>query len=167
MVVFMGGDFPPARAGRHRGSADEKAADDSNREELRQPWKTLTPEERRAKIRELRQTNTTGRDGKRRATFARLTPAERAARLKELGIDVEQLKKLPPAERQKELRQLAVKRLAELRKKKTDGTLTVEEEKQLVRGEAIGKRFGRPDATGGEGGKSGPASGDSAPTDKK
>lgn len=148
-------------------AADEKAPGDSNREEVRQQLKALTPEERRAKIKELREKSPAGREGKPLANFARLTPAERAARLKEMGIDVEHLKKLPPAERRKDLRQMAEKRLAELQKKKAEGTLTPEEEKQLARGETLRKRAGRHQATGVEAGKSAPAPVESTPGEKK
>lgn len=150
-------------AGWVRG-ADEKTPDESTRQELRQQLKALTPEERRAKLKELRAKHPEARP---LANFARLTPAERAARLKEVGIDVERMKNLPPAERRKELRDRAEKRLAELQKKKADGTLTPAEEKQLLRGETLQKRLGRAPAHTDQTGKSTPAPAESAPPEKK
>jgi hypothetical protein len=129
-----------------------------NREELREQLKSMTPEQRQARIRELRdrQMGTNRVDiEKRRQEFQKLQ---------------EELKGLPPEERQKKMREWRQKQglaqpgfrtidtdqakakrqelkgrveqqLAELRKKKTDGTITEQESKRLERMEVMSKRL--------------------------
>jgi len=81
-----------------------------NREELRKEFQNLTPEEREAKRKEF---------------------MEKGA--KDLGLDQEELKKLSPEERRAKIKEAAEKKLAELQKKKTDGTITDSEKETLQR----------------------------------
>ena len=129
-----------------------------DRQALREQLKNLTPEQRQAKIRELRErqmgTNRVDID-RRRQEFQKLQ---------------EELKGLPPEERQKKMREWRQKQglaqpgfrtidtaqakakrqelkgrvdqqLTELRKKKTDGTITEQESKRLERMETMSKRL--------------------------
>ena len=96
------------------GASGQKPSD-QKQEKRREDFKNLSPEERRAKWREVRE--------KREAW----TPEQREAK-------------------RKELRERFDKCLADLKKKKTDGTITEQEAKQLERMEQMKKRlqqFGR------------------------
>ena len=77
---------------------------------------------------------------KLREELKNLSPEERQAKLKELR---EKQQKLTPEEREaqrKQIRERMEKRLADLHKKKADGTLTEQETKQLERLEQMKKR---------------------------
>lgn len=138
------------------------------REEIREQLKNLTPEEREAKLKELREKFGKSADSdearKRREEFQKLTPEEREAKMKEfrakqgqrpggggeLAKQREELKNVPPEERAaklKELREKMEKRHDELLKKKTEGTLTAEEQEQLNRYDAFKNRQGAADPT--------------------
>jgi hypothetical protein len=140
-----------------------------NREQLREQLKGLTPEQRQAKLREMRDrqlgTNRVALE-KRREAYQKLQeelkglpPEERQARMREwrekqgLGrpgfrtIDTDQAKT-----KRKELKKRIDQQLTELRQKKADGTITEQESKRLERMELMGKRLeernGSGDATG-------------------
>lgn len=110
-------------------AADEPAAPDKT--PAREDFEKLTPEERAARIKQRRETNS--------------TPFGEALQRKR-----EELKNLTPEEREakrKEFRERFQKQVGDLRKKKADGTISAEESKRLERLEQIIRRFeqGRPD----------------------
>lgn len=105
----------------HSRAADETApaASTPNRAELREKMKNMTPEERSAAMKEWREKHPEAaakvkEAQERRANSKDLTPEEREAKLKER-------------------RATAEARVADLQKKKTAGTITEQESKQLVR----------------------------------
>jgi hypothetical protein len=109
-------------------AADENPAKDakSQRQELREKLKNMTPEERQAALKKWREEHpeaTTPREQLRKqsAEGNKLTAEQREARRKEMHAALE-------------------KRLAELKKKQTDGTLTDLEKKRLERLELALKR---------------------------
>ena len=137
-----------------------------NREHLREQLKNLTPEQRQAKLREMRErqlgTNRVEIE-KRREAFQKLQeelkglpPEERQARMREwrekqgLGgpgfrtIDTDQAKA-----KREELKKRIGQQLSELRKKKADGTITEQESKRLERMELMAKRLEERAAPGG------------------
>ena len=102
-------------------AADPVSTNKLSREEIekrREEWGKLTPEERNARMKEMRERAME----KRREDFNKLTPEEREAK-------------------RKELRERLEKRLNELRAKQTNGTITPEETRDLERREQIKKRF--------------------------
>jgi hypothetical protein len=144
-----------------------RAADDPapppglpSREELREKLKGLTPAERQAKIKELRdKAGTAGlmsdEAQKRRAEFEKfresvkdLPPAERATKLREWreknpGAPVGPAG-MTPEERQarrKEFSKRIEDQLDALKKKKADGTITEDETRRLHRMEQMAKRL--------------------------
>jgi translation initiation factor 3 subunit A len=130
-----------------RGADDTPPAKTPNREELREQLKNLSPEEREAKIKELREKRRAEME-KTREELKKLPPEERAAKIKELrekrAAERPELKNLTPEEREakrKEMKARMEQRLADLRKKKVDGTITPQEEKRLERMEEMGKRL--------------------------
>lgn len=94
---------------------DTKPAERPSREELREKYQKLSPEEREAKAKEIREN----------------MEKRRGEAFKELGLNPEELKKLPEAERREKIKEAAEKKLAELRKKQADGSLT-DSEKQML-----------------------------------
>lgn len=88
-----------------------------NREELREKLKGLTPEERAAKIKEFREKHPQAGPAVRN----RLEQMQKA--VKELGLDPQELRQLPPEERRARVKEAADKKIAELEKKKSAGTL--------------------------------------------
>jgi hypothetical protein len=96
------------------------ATEPDRREELREKWKNLSPEERENAKKQWVAQNP-GAD-KKRDEFRQLTPEQQEARIKEMRTKMETA-------------------LTELRKKQTDGTLTPEEEKRLKRMEEMLKRI--------------------------
>lgn len=120
-------------------------------EALRDQWKNLTPEERQARMRELREKHPEGPNReemeKRREEFKNLSPEERQAKMKEWREkrgDLPGLQILSPEAREakrKELRARLEKHRTALLKKKADGTLTAQEEKRLQHMEELAKRF--------------------------
>jgi Skp family chaperone for outer membrane proteins len=147
--------------GSYAGAADGPAPTNTQR--------VLTPEQRRARMEALRERDPEG-FARLREELRKLPPEERQKRLREeFEKRREELKQLPPAEREaklKELRQHLLERqrvmspderkakrqeikarfdkqLAELRSRKTNGTITAVESKRLERLEAIRRRFGQ------------------------
>jgi hypothetical protein len=94
---------------------DTKPATPPTREELREKFQNLSPEEREAKRKEFMEKR--GEEMKKAA--------------KELGLDPEELKKLPDEERRAKFKAAFEKKTAELEKKKADGTLTDAEKETL------------------------------------
>lgn len=128
------------------------------REQLREQLRDLTPEQRQAKLREMRArqlgTNRVEMEQRREAfqklqeELKNLPPEERQARIREwrekqgLGgpgfrtIDTEQARA-----KREELKKRIEQQLSELRKKKADGTITELESKRLERMENMAKRL--------------------------
>ena len=79
------------------------------------------------------------------------SPEQREKAAKELGLDPEQLKTLSPEERMAKFKEASDKKLAELEKKKADGTITDSEKETLKRLEMrkqwAGQREGGPGAS--------------------
>lgn len=96
---------------------DAKPSERPNREELRERFKNLTPEEREAKAKEFREN----------------MEKRRNEAVTDLGLKPEELKKMSESERREKLKEAADKKLAELRKKKEDGSITDSEKQTLER----------------------------------
>jgi hypothetical protein len=147
-------------------AADEAVpADKKNvREQLREEWQHLTPDQRAAKIQELRSKRglptPDAAEIQKRREFLKSLPAEDRERLRE------ELKSLTPEERRAKLKELAAKRatqsrfteqervarrevlrarlkkdLVTLRQKKVDGQITEDERTRLSRLEVLEQRF--------------------------
>lgn len=138
---------------------DAKPQPRPSREEMREKFKNMTPEEREAKIKEWKEKNPNASQGGRPGG-GQFDPEKAREEMKEtakqLGLNPEELKNLPPEERRAKVREAADKKTEELKKKKADGTLTEEDKKLAERLEKMRdmrKRFeeGRP--PGGSGGK--------------
>jgi cell division protein FtsN len=122
--------------------AEDAKPQGPKRQEVREQVKSLPPEERGAKLKEMREGQ-----GMRpqtppniREELGKLPPAEREARLKELRE-----KRQAGTEHDRQLlKQRIEQRLAELRKKKEDGTITDQELRQLERGEQMLRSFDQP-----------------------
>ncbi|MEO6183507.1 MAG: hypothetical protein ABIP71_10520 [Verrucomicrobiota bacterium] len=104
---------------------DAKPEGRPNREELREKLKNLTPEERQAKMKEFREKHPEGTASLERRG------EEMKKMAKELGLDPEDLKNLPQDERRAKIKAATDKKLAELQKKKTDGSITDAEKTTL------------------------------------
>lgn len=141
---------PEEREAKLKEWRDQRRAEmEKRREEL----KNLPPQERNAKLRELRERQSEGLPGReeferRREEFKNLSPQERQNRIRELQeqrrAERFELKGLGTEEREakrKEMRARLDRQLAELRKKKTDGTLTEAEQRRLEAMETLMKRF--------------------------
>jgi hypothetical protein len=96
--------------------------------------KSMTPEERSQKIRELREKR--GRPGgiaeQRRLDAESMTPEEQANRMQVLGLNRDEVLKLSPQDRQAKIRESIQTKYEELQKKKKDGTALTEEETKFV-----------------------------------
>ena len=101
---------------------DATPAERPNREELREKFQNLSPEERAAKLKEFREKHPDAS-----ANFEK----RRDDAMKQLGLKPEELKKLPESERREKIKEAADKKLAELQKKKADGTIS-DSEKQML-----------------------------------
>ena len=120
-------------------------------EKLRQELKGLSPEQRQARLRELREKKRQpiSREEleKRRKELRKLPPAERAAKLKELREKIGEhpkFKAMTPEQRKakrEELKRRFEKQLNELREKKSTDSLTPQETKRLQRMESMAQRF--------------------------
>ncbi|HEY2953220.1 MAG TPA: hypothetical protein VGK40_11580 [Verrucomicrobiae bacterium] len=128
-------------------------------EKFRDEIRNLPPEEREARIKEFRESHPNlppsalARPNrvefeKFRETVKDLPPAERAAKMKawreKNGGVPPALRDMPPDEREakrNEIKERLQKRLEDFRKKKTDGTITEPESRQLERMEEMVKRF--------------------------
>jgi cell division protein FtsN len=119
--------------------AQDAKSERPNRPEGREQLKSLSPEERGAKLKELRETQKIRPQAPPniREELSKLPPEEREARLKELRA-----KKPAGTEQDRQLLKLRIEqRLADLRKKKEDGTITDQELRQLERGEQMLRSF--------------------------
>jgi hypothetical protein len=100
----------------------------SNREELREKFQNLSPEEREAKRKEFME--------------KRSEMMKKGA--KEIGLDPDELEKLPPEERRAKVKEAVDKKITELQKKKDDGSITDSEKELLTKLEQrkkIAERF--------------------------
>jgi hypothetical protein len=146
------------------GAADEPKPPQPrpSREELRAKFKNLTPEERQTKLREARErqagTNRIDLDQRRREfqkfqdEVKNLPPAERQAKIKEwrqkhrlLQPDFRTLDPGQARAKRGELKKRVEQQLGELRKKKSDGTITEQESKRLDRMELMVERLDEGD----------------------
>ena len=128
-------------------------ANNSMRDELREQLQKLPPAEREAKLKEWREKHPDAPLSweerlKRQEELKNLSPEARQAKIKEWrekdAARRPDFKNLTPEQREakrKEFRERMRQRATDLRKKKTDGTITGEEQKQLERMEEIEKRF--------------------------
>lgn len=107
-------------------AGDDDSPKRSNREppeKLREQWKKVSPEERDARMKEWRKTNSAWRvEGEKRRESRRMSPEERAAKRQEIKGRLE-------------------KRIAELRARQVAGALTSQERRELERREQVLKRF--------------------------
>jgi hypothetical protein len=156
-----------------RAAEEAVPADKTNlREQLREEWQHLTPDQRAAKIQELRAKRglptPNAAEIQKRREFLKSLPAEDRERLRE------ELKSLTPEERRAKLKELSAKRsnqsrfteqeraarrellrarlerdLATLRQKKADGQISADEQTRLGRLEVLEQRFAHaPDGRG-------------------
>jgi hypothetical protein len=168
-----------AWSGNAMGAAEDSppAPNPNRREELRESLKDLSPEERKARIREMRERGEGPfRDEaqRRREALRNMPPEERQAKLKVLGERAgvtnradfkelrQELRSLPPSERaarirelrekagpsplfsdeerqvrRKEIRQRLNTQIEQLRRKKSDGSISEAEARRLQRLEKI------------------------------
>ena len=130
---------------------DAKPEGQPNREELREQLKNLTPEERQAKIKEYREKHPEA------AASMERRGEEMKKMVKDLGLDPEELNKLPEEERRAKVRAASEKKLAELQKKKTDGSITDAEKETLEKLEMRKKFMEQRRGEGGPGRRERPA----------
>jgi colicin import membrane protein len=151
-----------------REQARERMKNSPEMQKLREEIMALPPEQREAKMKEIREKF--AKEGapapealKQREEANKLTPEQREAKLKEMkereakapgAGDLErrreEFKNLPPEQREakmKEFREQFMARRTELEKKKAVGTLTPEEEKALDRMNEMAKRGGKDGQT--------------------
>ncbi len=81
------------------------------------------------------------------------SPEQREKMAKELGLNPDELKNLPPQERFAKIKEATDKKIAELQKKKADGTITDDERQTLQRLEDRKKAFAEHGAGGAGGGR--------------
>jgi len=140
-------------------AADEpvRPADNTPRDELREKLRNLPPEEREARIRELRErrsiTNSTRLQWEKfREEIKDLPPEQRAAKMKEWRDKHgpprppvrDELRNSTPeqrAARMKEWRERLEKRVAELRRKQAAGDISDDQKRQLERMQQMIKRL--------------------------
>jgi hypothetical protein len=112
----------------------------------RNRFQNLSPEEREAKAKEFREKN---------PEAAAKMEKRREEAFKELGLKPEELKNLSDSERAAKMKQAADKKLVELQKKKTAGTITdaekqtlqhLEQRKKFMEERVGGPRSGKPEA---------------------
>ena len=143
---------------------------------LRERARNLSPEERQKMIREFREKRGLTRTNRnewerRREELKGLPPEEREAKLKALRQEIQQargnFKLLSPEEREakrKEIKERVDAQTTELRKKKTDGSITEIEQRRLERLQLMSKRLEKAATKGLQGG--GPLSSDDLPPPK-
>ena len=122
LCVFNGAGIAMLRAG---DQPPEKHPGREEFEKRREEWQKLSPEERDAKIKEWRRTNSGPARTeweKRREQFKNMSPEEREAKRAELKVRLE-------------------KRIAELRSKQTNATITPPELRELERREQVLSKF--------------------------
>jgi len=142
-------------------AAEEEPAPPPNRPDpaaLRERAKKLSPEERQKMIREFRQKHGLGATNRAdlqalREELKNLPPEERAAKLRELRRENQQegrgFKLLAPAEREgkrREMKERIDAQIAELQKRKAEGSLTEQEQRRLERMQQMSTRLARGDA---------------------
>jgi Skp family chaperone for outer membrane proteins len=147
------------------GISNAPAADESTETNARP--RTVSSEERKARLEEVRERNPEAvrklREEleRRREELKKLPPAEREAKIKELRERfVERRKAMTVEERnakRQEIKGRLEKQLGVLREKKTNGTLTAQETRRLERLEKIGQRFKQAESTPREGAGGGKA----------
>ena len=125
------------------------AADDSPKTNARPQG--VSPDERKARLEEFRQRNPEAARKlreeleRRREELKNLPPAEREAKIKEIRERFAERRKVMTVEERKAKRQeikgRLEKQLGLLREKKTNGTLTAQEGRRLERLETVGQRF--------------------------
>ena len=135
------------------------AADDSPKTNARPQG--ATPDERKARLEDLRQRNPEAfrkmREEleRRREELKKLPPAEREAKIKEIRERFMERRKAMTVEERKAKRQeikgRLEKQLGLLREKKTNGTLTAQEARRLERLQTVGDRFKQAESTPQEG----------------
>jgi hypothetical protein len=121
----------------------------------------LSPEERKARMEDLRERNPEAvrklREEleRRREELKKLPPAEREAKIKEIRERLVERRKAMTVEERKAKRQeikgRLEKQLGVLREKKANGTLTAQEARRLERLETVGQRFKQAESTPPEG----------------
>ncbi len=120
---------------------DTNAPANLNRPAVKREQKNLSPEERRAKVQEVRKQQANQDAAKRREQLQTLTPEEREARIKEFREKhpevVKQIGGLSAEERQAKIKE----RMEALQAKKAAGTITPQEERLLERMEGAVKRM--------------------------
>jgi hypothetical protein len=143
----------------YAGISNAPAAEESKETNARP--RTLSPEERKARLDEVRERNPEAvrklREEleRRREELKKLPPAEREAKIKELREQFLERRKAMTVEERKAKRQeikgRLEKQLGLLREKKTNGTLTAQEARRLERLETVGKRFKQAESAPPEG----------------
>jgi len=132
-IVLLGAFLGASPVGLLAGDApSEKPPASRELAKRREEWQKLTPEEREAKLKEWRKTNGSPARAeldKRREQFKNMTPEEREAKRAEIKARLE-------------------KRIAELREKQTNATLSPSEQHELMRREQVLKRFQQQGAQG-------------------
>ena len=128
--------------------------------------RAVTPEQRKARLEELRERNPEAfrklreEMERRREELKKLPPAEREAKIKELREQFLERRKAMTADDKKAKRQEIKgrfeKQLGALREKKTKGSLTAQEARRLERLETIAKRFKQAESAPSEAGKETP-----------
>jgi hypothetical protein len=118
--------------------ADAKAEEKADKQKLKEDWQKLSPEERQAKMKEWREKHP---DQQRPQFDSEKGRAERQQLAKDIGLDPEKLKDMPPEERMAKVREAADKKMTELKEKKDKGTLTEQEKQLMTRLEDLKKRF--------------------------
>ena len=121
--------------------------------------RTPTTEEREKKLKEFREKQKQKQPSpeaiaKLREELKNLPPEERAARMKEFRERQKAAAANPESDPKARIQARFEKRIGDLRKKKTDGTITEDETRQLERGEKVLKRAGKKGPEAGERGES-------------
>jgi Skp family chaperone for outer membrane proteins len=135
------------------------AADESTGTNARP--RTISPEDRKARLEDLREQNpeafrkVRAELERRREELKKLPPAEREAKIKEIRERLVERRKAMTVEERKAKRQeikgRLEKQLGVLREKKANGTLTAQEARRLERLETVGQRFKQAESTPPEG----------------
>lgn len=135
---------------------DDKPANPPSREEQREKFQNLSPEEREAKLKEYREKHPEAAAGMEKRA------EEMKKFAKDLGLKPEEMQKLSPEERREKFKAAVEKKSAELEKKKAAGTLTDADKDLLKRIDERKKMMERGDRT--PGGR--PRPGAEKPSDK-
>ena len=145
VVLLLGAGFVSTISAADDAVPPQRPNREGLREELREQLKSIPPEEREARMKELRE-----KFGPLlREELKDLSPEEREKKIQEFrqkngGLNRPGVNTLAPEQREakrKELRARFDKQLAELRQKQADGKITDEEKTRLQRLEELSKRF--------------------------